>query len=116
MIVSQNGSEILTIPTQINKINVNSMEVVKVKEEMAEINMGYTYKIAGKETQVERNFRIEIERKENEVASCISRGTLGLDPKEACDLVVGYNEEGSSYYENGRCRFAKASCEQSGRV
>lgn len=109
---------VLTIPHQVGKISVTELKVAKIDKSKneAEIQATYIHKIAGQTKTSYKTFRVELSFKENLFEGCVSRGTLGLDPKDACDLVVGNDSEGESYFYNGKCNFAKGSCEQSGRV
>lgn len=136
-LINENGNIIWEFPKKIDRVEVKTLRVTRVDASLAELEAEYAFKIAGKEEIMTRSFRIELEREKGIVVSCISRGTLGIDPKEACDLAVGYDDKGQSYYQNGKCNFThatcdhiagtgfyqdekcnfpKASCEQSGRV
>ena len=81
----------------------------------AEVEAVYTYVIAARPVTMKKNFRLEVSYVNGAFEGCVSRGNLGLDPKDACDLVVGQNRDGESYFYNGSCNFARAACEQSGR-
>lgn len=113
------GKEIIKIPHHYGKVKLDTLTVrnIDVSKNQAEIAADYSHVVAGKENKTEKMFRVELSFNRDKVFDgCISRGTLGLDPKEACDLVVGYNHEGGSYFFNGKCNFPQAACEQSQRV
>lgn len=117
-IKNQPGISVLKIPHQFGKIALADLQVLKVDREknLAEVQASYTHRIGGKDFNSQKNFRLELSFKDGQFEGCISRGTLGLDPKDACDLVVGNDANGQSYFYNGKCNFAKGACEQSGRV
>jgi hypothetical protein len=117
-IINEQYNAVLTIPNQVGKISLIELTVAnvdKAKNE-AEIRATYNHSIAAKTKTSHKNFRVELSFKDNVFEGCVSRGSLGLDPKDACDLVVGSDEKGESYFYNGKCNFAKGACEQSGRV
>jgi hypothetical protein len=117
-VLNENNIAVITVPHNVGKITLTDLQVShvdKLKNE-AEIQASYTYIVAAKTITSHKKFRVEMSFKDSVFEGCISRGTLGIDPKDACDLVVGHNDNGSSYFFNGKCNFAQASCEQSGRV
>lgn len=117
-IVKVNDTTLLEIPYKQGKITLSELNVVSVDKEknVALIDAKYLHTIAAKTITAQKQFRLELSYKDNAFEGCIARGTLGLDPKDACDLVVGSDAQGSSYFYNGKCNFAEAACEQSGRV
>lgn len=117
-IVNEQNIPVVTIPHQQGKISLTELKVMNVdkSKNQAEIQGTYNYTIAAKTKTSHKLFRVELSFKENSFEGCVSRGTLGLDPKDACDLVVGNDSNGVSYFYNGKCNFAKGACEQSGRV
>lgn len=117
-VLNEKNIALLTVPHIVGKITLTDLKVTsvdKMKNE-AEIQASYSYVVAAKNITTHKKFRVEMSYNNNIFEGCVSRGTLGIDPKDACDLVVGYNDSGSSYFFNGKCNFAQASCEQSGRV
>lgn len=117
-IVNDKNITVLTVPFQMSKITISELKVLNVDKlkNQAEIEVSYSYTVAAKTKTTPKRFRIELSYKDNKFEGCITRGTLGLDPKDACDLVVGSDATGGSYFYNGKCNFAKGACEQSGRV
>jgi hypothetical protein len=109
---------LLDVPGKLGKITLTELKVAKVDKvkNEAELQAVYTHAIAGKTITAHKSLRVEMSFKDGQFEGCVSRGTLGLDPKDACDLVVGQDEMSKSYFYNGKCNFAKAACEQSGRV
>ena len=117
-VINEKETTILSIPFQMGKITLNNLEVISVDKlkNQAEMQATYSHKIASRVITSQKRFRLELSFKEGQFESCVTRGTLGLDPKDACDLVVGSDNSGVSYFYNGKCNFAKGACEQSGRV
>ena len=117
-IVNDKETIILSIPFQMGKITLKNLDVVAVDKlkNQAEILAVYSHTIASKPITSQKRFRLELSFKDGQFESCVTRGSLGLDPKDACDLVVGSDALGASYFYNGKCNFAKGACEQSGRV
>lgn len=117
-IINEENQPALIIPVTQGKISLTELKVVKVEKAKneAQISATYNHTIANKTKASSKLFKVELSFKENIFEGCVSRGTLGLDPKDACDLVVGTDETGSSYFYNGKCNFARGACEQSGRV
>ena len=110
--------ETLKIPHTFGKITLSELKVLKVDrtKNLAELQASYSHKIGGKDFNTQKAFRLELSFLDGAFEGCITRGTLGLDPKDACDLVVGYDAKEQSYFYNGKCNFARAACEQSGRI
>lgn len=117
-IMNEENVPTVTIPMTQGKISLIDLKVLKVEKAKneAKISATYNHSIAAKTKTSTKLFTVELSFKENVFEGCVSRGTLGLDPKDACDLVVGTDEAGASYFYNGKCNFARGACEQSGRV
>ena len=117
-IINEQNTAVITIPLQLGKISLTELKVTSVDKQKneAEVKAIYNHTIAAKTITSQKNFRVELSFKDNIFEGCVSRGTLGLDPKDACDLVVGNDKDEKSYFYNGICNFAKGACEQSGRV
>lgn len=117
-VINEKGTTIHSIPFKMGKITLNTLQVMAVDKlkNQAEILATYSHTIASRVITSQKRFRLELSFKEDQFESCVTRGTLGLDPKDACDLVVGSDISGMSYFYNGKCNFAKGACEQSGRV
>lgn len=116
-ILNLKGASLLKLPFKRGKVSITAMEVSKIEKEknQAEIIATYSSGVAGKISEFKKSFVVELSFKENEFEGCMTRGTLGIDAKDACDLVVGQPLSGESYFYNGKCNFAQAACEQSGR-
>ncbi len=117
-ILNINGASLLKIPFKRGKISIVEMEISKIERDknQAEIVAIYNSGVVGKISEFKKTFVVELSFYENKFEGCMSRGTLGIDAKDACDLVVGQPLSGESYFYNGKCNFAKAACEQSGRI
>ncbi len=117
-ILNLKGQSLLSIPFKRGKVSLAQLEISKLEKDknQAEILATYSSLVPGKVRELKKTFTIELSFKENLFEGCMTRGTLGIDPKDACDLVVGVSGTGESYFYNGKCNFAKASCEQSGRI
>lgn len=117
IIKNQDNVETLKIPHQFGRIKISELKVLKVEraKNMAELEASYNHKVGGKDFTTQKRFRLELSYKEGAFDGCITKGTLGIDPKDACDLVVGYDASEKSYFYNGKCNFARAVCEQTGR-
>jgi prepilin-type N-terminal cleavage/methylation domain-containing protein len=117
-IVNSNGFSSLVFPHKRGRVSIFAMAVSKVEKDKNQAQIMAIYKsgVAGKITEFKKVFTIELSYKGDQFEGCITRGNLGLDPKDACDLVVGLPDSGESYFYNGKCHFAKAACEQSGRT
>jgi prepilin-type N-terminal cleavage/methylation domain-containing protein len=102
-ILNEQNKPVVTVPLQQEK-------------NQALVKATYNHTIAAKQLTSDKAFNIDLSYKDNAFEGCVTRGSLGLDPKDACDLVVGLNVVGKSYYFNGKCNFAQGACEQSGRV
>lgn len=115
-IINQDGIAFFNFPHRLGKVTVESLKILNQTPSLIEMQATYSYMQAGNRQSISRNFRLEASYEGGVFDSCISRGSLGIDPKEACDLVAGYNADDESYFKNGKCQYAMASCEQSGRV
>jgi hypothetical protein len=116
-IVNSNGVTSLVFPHQRGRISIFALIVSKIEKEKNQAQIMAIYKsgVAGKISELKKVFTIELSYKGDQFEGCITRGNLGIDPKDACDLFVGLPDSGESYFYNGKCHFAKAACEQSGR-
>lgn len=117
-IQNDQNETVLTIPHKFSKITLTELKVSSIDKikNVAEVQAIYSHTVAAKTITSQKNFRLELSFKDKQFEGCITRGTLGLDPKDACDLVVGSDLNGQSYFYNGKCNFAKGACQQSGRV
>ena len=53
----------------------------------------------------------------NLLLNCVAMaGVQNIDPRQICDMVVGFDSLGISYFRSGACQFAVASCEKVGGV
>jgi hypothetical protein len=114
----KNATEsLMKFPYSRGRVTLNSLVISKIEENknQAEVLASYSFKVSGNASEFKKIFMIELSYKDKNFEGCITRGTLGVDPKEACDLVVGPPKWGESYFYNGKCNFAQAACEQTGR-
>jgi type II secretory pathway pseudopilin PulG len=117
-IMNEKNIIVLNVPFKMSKITIAELKVASVDKlkNQATVEINYSYNVGNQTKVSKKQFRIELSYKDNKFEGCVTRGTLGLDPKDACDLVVGTDATGKSYFYNGKCNFAKGACEQSGRV
>jgi prepilin-type N-terminal cleavage/methylation domain-containing protein len=108
---------IMKFPYSRGRVTLNSLMISKIEESknQAEVLASYSFKVSGNTSEFKKIFILELSFKDKNFEGCITRGTLGIDPKEACDVVIGPPKWGESYFYNGKCNFAQAACEQTGR-
>jgi hypothetical protein len=94
-----------------------SIEKIDVEKRVGYGTLKFSHKVQGKEFLVNKKFDLEFDFGETgEFTGCVSSsGTVNMDPKEACDMVLGFDPEGNSYFQNTQCQYARAACEHMGR-
>jgi hypothetical protein len=94
-----------------------SIEQIDIEKRVGHGILKFGHKVQGKEFLVNKKFDLEFDFGENgEFTGCVtSSGTVNMDPKEACDMVLGFDPEGNSYFQNTQCQYARAACQQMGR-
>lgn len=118
-----NGDYIASFPTQRGGIH---LEEVKLSdwdslEQTARASVKYRYILSSNESVTrDLSFSMSFEMDPNNpniMQSCVSRAAqMATDAKVICDAVAGADANGESYFQNGSCQFARASCEKIGRV
>lgn len=70
--------------------------------------------------KMEKNKRLDLQLELDSskmLLSCVAMaGVQNIDPKQLCDIVVGFDSTGASYFNSGECQFPRASCEKIGGV
>jgi hypothetical protein len=94
-----------------------SFEKLDIKTNTGHAIVSFSHKVQGKEFIVNKKLDLELDFAESgEFTGCVSSsGTVNMDPKEACDMVLGFDPEGNSYFQNTQCQYARAACEHMGR-
>lgn len=117
-IKNKEAIDTLKIPATFGKISLADLEVRSVDriKRTAELAATYSHTLAGKENTTTKLIRVDLSYgADGKFEGCVTRGSLALDPKDACDLVVGLDANNESYFYNGKCNFARGACEQSNR-
>ena len=100
--------------TDFQFVNFNSAD------NTATLNIQYQYRVGKKNLNRTRpvtvNFEFDDANPDN-LKRCLARGGVtNIDPKQICDLVVGLDSGGDSYFDGATCNFPRASCERTGGI
>jgi prepilin-type N-terminal cleavage/methylation domain-containing protein len=116
-LLNDKNEPVLTVPFTQGPVTLGNLMARNFTPQTrrAEIVATYTYRMKAKATTITRIFQAELSYRDDLFVGCVARGSAVMDPQEACDLVIGHDAEGKSYFYDGLCHFGRASCEQSGR-
>lgn len=103
------------LPIKRHGANLIKIEVKNLNLEHKSIDLNLTFKFRREQSELVRHklIRILLEIENDKITSCVSStGHLSIDPKEACDYLLGLDSEGLSYFTNAECDFPRAVCEK----
>lgn len=87
------------------------------KNKSLELALNFSYKKEKQELTRARMIKMNLDVQENVFQGCVSSsGLLSTDPKEACDYLLGMDNQGKSYFTDAECQFARAVCEKQKRL
>lgn len=82
----------------------------------AELLLSFTYKKDKIELTRTKQIKMNLDIQNDLFLGCVSSsGLLSTDPKEACDYLLGMDNDGKSYFTDADCQFARAVCEKQKR-
>ncbi len=100
----------------INSITVTAFDVAT---DSASLDVLYGYRLGKVDMERVRKTSLSFtfnSTNTNILERCISRsGIKNIDPKQVCDMVVGLDVDGISYFVGGICLFQRAACEGAGK-